>query len=86
VCYILWCIEELPPAESDRLGNATAELQAKYHPAADWQTIVTSTMGFDENWRRQVQAAWKHQTTDRTDARLSPLEFSKMIMETLLHL
>lgn len=86
VCYILWCIDELSAAELERLSNATAELQETYHPAVDWQTIVASAMGFDENWPRQVQAAWEHQKTAEPELRLAPIEFSKMIMETLLHL
>ena len=85
VCYILWCIDELPAADATAMNEQTPNLQREYNHAGTWQEIVSTVMGINRRWGSQAQRMWQRNLEAKDGPRLSPMEFAKHLIEQNFH-
>ena len=56
--YVLSAIGELSPESHEQLAQMTPRLRAAFHASGDWRSIVRQILGFDEEYDRELRAAW----------------------------
>jgi hypothetical protein len=86
VCYILWCIGELPPADAVAMENQTPSLQRQYNQSGTWQEIVSAVIGINPRWSTKVKTMWRENLKADDCLCLKPLEFAKSLIEQNVHI
>src|SRR6266566_1401873 len=83
VHYLLWCINELPEAEAQKLRECTAKLQSDEKKDGDWQGLVRAALGLPNDLPDRIRELWRRNSEAARSCglTLTPKQFAQNVVE-----
>jgi hypothetical protein len=83
VCYVLWCINELPEGDAKKLREFADRMQSHDSKNGDWESIITGAMGFSSDLPSKLRDLWRQnfEAARCCGLDLTPRDFAEKIVE-----